>query len=104
MGLAEKAESLQLTCFTNSGVVTKQASLSNIIPVIFSDFQHANRRKLLEMPLFLDPEMIYYNLHDEEFYVFDKEGEWHKEGVEHPLLDLSARYDERKYFDIFRIL
>jgi len=102
-GLVENAESLRLSCFTHSGVITKHASLSNIIPVIFDDFQHANRRKMLEMPLFLDHEMIYYNLLEEEFYVFDKEGEWHQEGVNHPLLDLTQRFDERKFYDTFRI-
>lgn len=55
------------------------------------------------MPAFLDHEMIYYNLLDNEFYVFDKEGTWHPEGVNHPLLDISQRFDERKFYDTLRI-
>ena len=103
LGLVEQAESLRLSCLTNSGVITKHASLSNIIPVIFEDFLNAKKTSMFEMPLFIDPEMIYYNLLEQEFYLFDKDGEWHKEGVNHPLLDLTQRFDERKYYDIFRI-
>ena len=102
--MVEKGESLRFTCLTPGGVLTKHVSLSNLVPVIFDDFRHANRRKMFEMPEFLDHEMIYYSLFDETYYVFDKEGQWHEEGVNHPLLDINKRFDERKFYDTLRIL
>lgn len=99
----EKSESLRVTYLTNSGVFSKQVSLNNLVPTPYHDYIAANRRKTLETPLFIDSEMIYYNLFEEEFYLFDKEGQWHKEGVDHPLLDASVRYNERRWHDELRI-
>ena len=104
MALLPKAEILKLDCLTNSGVITKYISLSNLIPVVFEDFQETNRRKMLEMPSFLDHELIYYNTFNQEYYVFDKESVWNKEGIDHPAFDLTVRYNEKLWYDHLRIL
>jgi len=104
MSLLPTAEALKVDCLTNSGIVTKHISLSNLIPVIYEDFLHNNRRKMLDLPTFVDHEMIYYNVHEEEYYVFDKEAIWEKEGVEHPALELTKRFNEKLWYDRLRIV
>jgi len=104
MGLLPNAEYAKLDCITNSGILTKYINLKNTIPVIWDDFIHWNFRITREMPTFVDPEMIYYNLVDAEFYLFDMECEWHKEGVEHPALSLKNRFNEKQWLDIYRVL
>ena len=102
--LLPKSESLRLTCLTSSGAYTKLISLNNIVPVIHEDYRHSSNNVLFAAPTFVDNEMIYYNTQQREFYVFDKEAEWNEEGVNHPLLELSARYNEKQWFDYLRIL
>jgi len=103
-GLLPKAEQLKLDCMTNSGILTRYVELNNVIPVIWHDFFHANHRVTREMPTFIDPEMIYYNMPCKEFYLFDTEAEWIPEGVEHPVLQLQNRYNEKNWHDHFRVV
>jgi hypothetical protein len=100
----EKADSLKVTYLTNSGVFNKVVSLNNLIPATYADFLASNKRKQFEVPLFIDTDMVYYNLFEEEFYLFDKEGTWHPEGTGHASLDVSKRYNERLWFDQLRFV
>ena len=103
MGLLPKNESLKLDCLTNNGIYTKFVKLNNIIPVCHEEYRAVNKRVLYEAPIFVDNEMIYYNINQEEFYVFDTEGEWDEKNLEHPLLSLEKRFNEKLWFDHFAL-
>ena len=45
--------------------------------------------------------MIYANVATKEMYVFDKNGEWHDEGVYHEALSLEKTYNETIWYDEF---
>ncbi len=45
--------------------------------------------------------MIYADIHSHEFLLFDKYGNWNREGVNHPALSLEKNYHEFKWFDSF---
>lgn len=45
--------------------------------------------------------MIYANVNSKEMYVFDKDGEWHDEGIHHEALDMETTYNETKWYDEF---
>ena len=45
--------------------------------------------------------MIYANSQTKEMYVFDKEGEWHDEGVYHENLNMDNTYNETQWYDEF---
>jgi hypothetical protein len=64
----------------------------------------SSRKKLFEVPTFLDHEMIYYNTLQNEFYVFDKEATWDEKGLSHPALQISKNFDEKKWLDAVRIV
>ena len=45
--------------------------------------------------------MIYANSNTKEMYVFDKDGEWHDDGVYHDALNMDATYNETRWYDEF---
>ena len=45
--------------------------------------------------------MIYGNMSTKEMFVFDKDGVWNKEGVNHPNLSLESTYNETNWYDEF---
>ena len=47
--------------------------------------------------------MIYANMNSKEMYVFDKEGQWHDEGVEHEALSMEKTYNETNWYDEFNV-
>ena len=49
----------------------------------------------------LDLDMIYGNFNTWEMYVFDKDGTWVKEGVNHPNLSLENTFNEANWYDEF---
>lgn len=75
-----------------------------MVPVPFSDYRESCKRVISEPAEFLDWEMIYFNPMMREFYVFDKEGKWDTNNIEHPALECAKLYDERKWLDCIRML
>lgn len=102
MELLPKSESLKMTCLSNSGVHTKYVELESLIPVIEADYREITANKLSYPPPFIDNDMIYFNTCLNEFYVFDRDSVWNEEGVQNPLLDLSKRFNEKKWLDYLR--
>ena len=51
----------------------------------------------------LDLDMIYANMNSKEMYVFDKEGQWHDEGIEHEALSMDKTYNETNWYDEFNV-
>eukprot|EP01016_Furgasonia_blochmanni_P008305 TRINITY_DN1335_c0_g1_i1.p1 TRINITY_DN1335_c0_g1~~TRINITY_DN1335_c0_g1_i1.p1 ORF type:complete len:115 (+),score=28.28 TRINITY_DN1335_c0_g1_i1:329-673(+) len=99
MFLLPKAEHLRLDCLTNTGVVTRYVDLKNWIPVTYDDYRGAYRRVLREIPTFVDDEMVYFNTLNNEFFLFDKEGQWDQKNADHPSLSLGARFNEKQWLD-----
>lgn len=104
MELYPQAEALKIQYLNFDGVFTKTVDLKYLIPVIYQDFIHGNRRNAVEMPQFVDSELIYYNTFAQEFYLFDKEGQWDEKNIENPVLALSKRYNEKQWYDIYRVV
>ena len=104
MSLLPKSEALKLECMGPNGFYEKVVELKNIIPVIYEDYRAGSRRNLFLSPTFLDNSMIYFNTFLDEFYVFDKDALWHEEGLDHPLLDLSVRFNERQWLDYLKLV
>ena len=51
------------------------------------------------MPTFIDGTMVYYNKFNQDFLVFEDDGVWKQETVEHPKLSLEAQFNEREWMD-----
>lgn len=51
------------------------------------------------LPAFLDGVMLYYNKFNQDFMLFEQDGEWKEETVNHPKLSLEARFNEREWQD-----
>ena len=47
--------------------------------------------------------MVYANRITKEMYVFDKDGEWHDEGVYHDALTMDKTYNETNWYDEFSV-
>lgn len=45
--------------------------------------------------------MIYANYVNKEMYVFDKNGEWNEEGINHKALSMDSTYNETNWYDEF---
>lgn len=45
--------------------------------------------------------MIYAHVGTKEMFVFDKDGEWKEEGINHESLSLEKTYSELKWYDDF---
>src|SRR5690349_2002928 len=104
MSLLPESGLLRMSCLTNSGIIHKDVSLKNIIPVIFEDYRHSSRTKLWETPGFIDGEMIFYNTLTEEFYLFDREAIWQEENCSHPSLDVGTLFKEKQWLDELRVM
>ena len=49
----------------------------------------------------LDLDMVYGHYATKEMFVFDKWGDWKKEGVDHPALSLENTFRETDWYDEF---
>ena len=47
--------------------------------------------------------MVYANASTKEMYVFDKDGEWSDDGINHEALSMDATYNETKWYDEFNV-
>ena len=104
MSLLPKSEALKLESMGPNGFYEKVVELKHVIPVIYEDYRAGTRRNLFLSPTFLDNSMIYFNTFLDEFYIFDKDALWHEEGLDHPLLDLSVRFNERQWLDYLKLV
>ncbi|OMJ78085.1 hypothetical protein SteCoe_22195 [Stentor coeruleus] len=55
--------------------------------------------KLCKPVEFMDLDMVYLNKPEADFFVFDKEGKWSEEVVNHPVLSLSKTFNEHIWYD-----
>ena len=84
---------------TPKGIFPILVDKSNIIPTTFYDYRQDHKFLYFAAPHFLDMEMIYFNYISGEYFLFDKEGKWKKEGVKHPKLSLDENYCEQTWME-----
>ena len=101
MDLIPEKSVLSITALQLGSLFTKEIPVQNVQPVTVEDYEISHfGGKLLHSAEFLDLEMIYLNRPDQEFLVFDKEGKWSEEGVNHPVLSKEKTFVEHHWFDL----
>ena len=86
-----------------SGVQTSYISVKDIIPITRYDYWGASWRLWFKQHQCLDLDMIYAHKNTKDMYLFDKNGEWHDEGVYHDALSLDETYNETNWYDEFSV-
>ena len=99
MGLAPQHQRLVFKCLEASGIVRFEQDLQDISPIPAEDY--AFKKKLLRaaFPDFVDGDMLYINRKTLTTICFDKQGTWHKEGVNHEMLNLKNIFNEKNWYD-----
>ena len=100
--LYPKAGMLAFDTLQFTGVETLYVPVNQVIPVTKYDYWcAASWRPFFKQNQCIDLDMIYANINTKEMYVFDKEGQWHDEGVYHEALNMDNTYNETKWYDEF---
>ena len=104
MNLFPNAKYLKLEMLTFTGVETEYVPVAEMIPITKYDYWACHNY----MPFFkqhqtLDLDMVYAHKTTKEMYLFDKEGEWHDDGVNHDVLSMDQRYKETDWYDEFNV-
>eukprot|EP00831_Metopus_contortus_P006404 TRINITY_DN12441_c0_g1_i4.p2 TRINITY_DN12441_c0_g1~~TRINITY_DN12441_c0_g1_i4.p2 ORF type:complete len:132 (+),score=23.51 TRINITY_DN12441_c0_g1_i4:219-614(+) len=101
MDLLPESKHLKLEVLKADGLYTRLMDLSAVIPITPFDYREVHSRFWRKPPPFLDLDMVYADHSTRQLLVFDKFGDWSKQGVAHPLLSLNSTYHEFKWFDSF---
>ena len=102
MQLYPKAGLLQMDTLQFSGVETTYVPVDQMIPISKYDYWCAPVwRPFFKQNQCLDLDMVYANSNTKEMFVFDKEGEWHDDGVYHEALSMDSTYNETQWYDEF---
>ena len=86
--------------------MSQEFRIDNIAPITYAgfysiilDMRVANPTPEPWLPPFIDDIMVYYNIFNKNFLLFESDGIWNEETSSHPKLSLEARLDEREWFD-----
>ena len=52
-----------------------------------------------DLPTYIDETMTYFNLFNNDTYIFEQDGQWNEQNVGHEKLSLDARLNEKDWFD-----
>jgi len=99
MSLIPENKTLGFKCLEASGVVEFEEKLEDVVPITAHDFVIKKRILRGYLPDFVDGDMLYSNHKSLTTFCFDKQGTWHKDGVNHELLNLENSFNEKKWFD-----
>lgn len=99
MNLIPEKKYLNFKCVEASGILEFEENLSDIVPIIPEDYLFKKKILNSALPKFVDGDMLYINKKTLTTYCFDKQGTWHKEGVNHELLNIGNCLNEKKWFD-----
>ena len=102
MQLYPEGKVLEFEVLGFGGLEKIRLPIDNVIPVTKFDYWSAAGY----MPFFkqnqtFDLDMVYANRVTKEMFVFDKEGEWHDDGVYHEALNMDNTYNETNWYDEF---
>ena len=101
MSLYPKAEMLGVEVLTMDGVQTMIVPINEFIPITKYDYWAASWRFWSKQNPILDLDMIYANRVSKEMFVFEKQGKWHDEGINHEALSMEKTYNELHWYDSF---
>lgn len=99
MGLVPQNKRLVFKCLEASGVVNFEQDLQDISPIPVEDYVMKKKILRAAFPDFVDGDMLYINRKTMTTICFDKQGTWHKEGVDHELLNLKNSFNEKNWYD-----
>lgn len=102
MQFCPKTDALLVNVLRPDGIVEQNLDVRNMVPWTFSDLMASSTIPGVRLPFFVDTEMIYLNVFLREAYLFEKDGQWNQDTVNHPSLSLERLYDEKKWHDRFR--
>ena len=105
MNLYPKAGFLEMKLLTCDRVETKYLPIDRLIPISRFDYWNAatNLKPFFRQNVCLDLEMIYADRQTKHIFVFDKEGTWHDEGVNHERLSLENTFVETIWYGGFNV-
>lgn len=104
MDLAPEEENIEFITLQLGGLHKLIVNVDEVVPVTAEEYELAHfLGKMIQPPSFIDLEMVFVNKKVMEFLVFDRDGAWHEEGVNHPLLSMKERYNEHKWMDFTAI-
>ena len=83
------------------GVHQLYVPINQIMPITPYDYWCAQWMVWFKQNQTLDLDMIYANHSTKEMYVFDKQGEWHDQGVDCSALSMEKTYNETNWYDEF---
>ena len=101
MELFPEAKYLKFQTLKLNGVHTVLMPISEVIPITKYDYWCASWMCWMKQNNTLDLDMIYASQNSKEMFMFDKQGEWHDEGVYHKALDMEATFQETNWYDEF---
>ena len=103
MELYPKAAYLKLEALRFTGVETIYVPVKQVIPITKYDYWGASWMCFFKQHQCLDLDMIYAHRVTKEMYLFDKDGEWHDDGLYHDALSLEKTYSETDWYDEFSV-
>ena len=101
MELFDKAGYLKLHVLRLGGVYEHWVPIKQVVPITPYDYWVAQWMVWFKQNQSLDLDMIYANYVTKEMFVFDKEGSWSEEGINHSALSLEKTYNETNWYDEF---
>ena len=75
--------------------------IKQIVPITPYDYWVASWTVWFKQHQTIDLDMIYANYITKEMFVFDKVGQWHDQGINHPALSMDSTYNETNWYDEF---
>ena len=100
MELIPQESKLRMTSLQLGSLDIEEVSIDSVVPVTPIEYEVAHMGgKLCTPPDYMDLEMVYLNKPRAEFYVFDKEGTWVQEGLNHEALSMGKNFNEHKWYD-----
>ena len=92
---------LRMHVLRMGGVQEHWVPIKQIVPITPYDYWCASWVLWFKQNNTLDLDMIYANHVTKEMYVFDKEGQWAEQGINHPALSMDSTYNETNWYDEF---
>lgn len=92
---------LSMECLSLNGVDTIYLPISEMIPITKYDYWCKSWKFWTKQNPIIDLDMIYANKTTKEMYVFEKDGTWHDEGVNHDELSMDKTYNEHHWYDLW---
>ena len=83
------------------GVQELWVPVKQVVPITPYDYWCASWLVWFKQNQCIDLDMIYANHVTKEMFVFDKEGAWQDNGINHQALSMDATFNETNWYDEF---